>query len=194
MRRDQSGADRLTCFDDCARLFKPIGHEIGSAWNAVEIQQAKVVNVTLMRGNVHLFPHLAAAEEGWVADDEVGLGPGRFVGLAFGVVAHDGVGVLDVVELLQDGVALFEDVVLVFPLEEADPDDDGGELVGVELRFDAEELGWRGHPLDGVGDGDLDVVLDGEVAGFLPEVEEAAEGDVEEVSGAACRVEDADGG
>ena len=36
-----------------------------------------------------------------------------------------------------------------------------------------------------VGDAELDVVVDGEVAGFAPEVEEPAEGDVEEVSGAA---------
>ena len=34
----------------------------------------------------------------------------------------------------------------------------------------------------------------GEVAGLLPEIEQAAEGDVEEVSGAAGGVEDADGG
>ncbi len=37
-------------------------------------------------------------------------------------------------------------------------------------------------------------MVDGEVAGIAPEVEELAEGDVEEVSGAAGGVEDANGG
>jgi len=90
--------------------------------------------------------------------------------------------VFDVVEFLQDGFVVFGDGVFVLPLEEADPDDDGGEFVGVELGLDAEELGWGRHFFDGVLHGELDVVLDGEVAGFFPEVEDAAEGDVEEVS------------
>ena len=89
---------------------------------------------------------------------------------------------------------VFGDAVVVFPLEESDPDDDGGEFVGVELGLDAVELLGRRHFVDGIGDGELDVVLDGKVAGLFPEVEQAAESDVEEVSRAAGGVEDADGG
>ena len=61
---------------------------------------------------------------------------------------------------------------------------------GVELGFDAVELGGRDHLWKDHGD----VVGGGEALGFEPEVEEAAEGEVEEVAGAAGGVEDADGG
>ena len=94
------------------------------------------------------------------------------------------------VELLKEWGFVVLDAVVVLPLEEADPDDDAGDLVGVEVDLDAEELGRVG---DGV-EGDGKAVLDAEDAGFVPEVEQAFEGEVEEVAGATGGVEDADAG
>ena len=42
--------------------------------------------------------------------------------------------------------------VVVLPLEEADPDDDAGDLVGVEVDFDAEELRRVRHGVEGEGE------------------------------------------
>jgi hypothetical protein len=80
------------------------------------------------------------------------LGPGGFVGFVVGVVAEDGVGVLDVVELAEEGFFLIFDAVVVFPLEEADPDDDAGDLVGVEVDLDSEELAGVGDGVEGEGE------------------------------------------
>ena len=134
-------------------------------------------------------PHQFVTQERWVADDEVGCGPGGFVGFAFGVVAEDGVCVFEVGEFLEEGFFLVLDAVVVLPLEEADPDDDGGDLVGVEVDLDAEELAGVGDRIEGEGK----AMGEAEDAGLVPEVEQALEGDVEEVSGAAGGIEDADG-
>ena len=110
--------------------------------------------------------------------------------MAFGVVAEDGVGVQDVVEFAEEWGVGVGDVVVVLPLEEADPDGETGNLVGVEVELDAEELARVGHGVDF----ELEVVLTAEDACLMPEVEEELESDVEEVAGAAGGVEDADGG
>ena len=62
--------------------------------------------------------------------------------------------------------------------------------MGVEVDLDAEELGGVGDGFEGEGE----AVIEAEGAGLLPEVEEALEGEIEEVSGAAGGVEDADAG
>ena len=56
------------------------------------------------------------SEEGWVADDVVGLGPGGLVKFAVGVVAQDGVGVIDVGQLLEEGFFLILNAMVVLPL------------------------------------------------------------------------------
>ena len=69
----------------------------------------------------------------------------------FFVIAEDGVGVFDVGEFLEEGFFFVLDAVVVFPLEEADPDDDGGDLVSVEVDLDAEELSGVGDGVEGEG-------------------------------------------
>ena len=62
--------------------------------------------------------------------------------------------------------------------------------MGVEVDLDAEELAGVGDGIERQGE----AVGDGEDAGLVPEVEQAFEGDVEEVAGAAGGIEDADAG
>lgn len=95
---------------------------------------------------------------------------------------------LDVGEDFEEGFFVVFDSVVVFPLEEADPDDDAGDLVGVEVDLDAEELAGVGDGVERKGE----AVSEAEDASLVPEVEQALEGDVEEVSGAAGGIEDAD--
>lgn len=182
----ESSTRKFRVSDHLTSFFEPICDEVSSPWYSALVKLAEVVYILVAEFSSHEF----IAEERWIADDVIGWWPLRLVRFAVGVVSENGVGMFDVGEFLEDGFAVFEDAVFVLPLEEADPDDDAGEFVGVELDFDAEELGGGDH----VGDDERDVVLGGEVAGFEPEVEHAAEGEIEEVSGAAGGVEDADGG
>lgn len=126
------------------------------------------------------------AEEGGIADDDIDFRP-----VGFGaVVLHDGVHAADVVvEGFEDGFAVGEGGVTVIlpPLDVADPDDDGGEVVGDGVDFDAVHLAGvdfghgEGHASkEGVGD-DL----------FF-EIHEQLKGDIEKVAAATGGVEDAD--
>ena len=164
---EQASAQGVARFDLRAGFFEPEGHEVSAAGDAIFVKSAKVVGVGQVRLNIQLAAHLLVAEEGRVADDVFGCRPGGLVGLVVGVVAEDGVGVFDVGEGFEEGrVSLFDSVV-VFPLEESDPDDDAGDLVGVEVDLDAEELAGVGNGIESEGE----AVLDAEDAGPVPEVE-----------------------
>ena len=97
---------------------------------------------------------------------------------------------LNVRQDFEQRAVLLTVAVVVFPLEEADPDDDAGDLVGVEVDFYAVELAGVGDGFERKGE----AVLEAELAGLMPEVEQSLEGDVEEVSGAAGWIENADRG
>jgi hypothetical protein len=108
------------------------------------------------------------------------------------VVGEDGVAVLDVVEVLDDGLGRGDAAAgAEVPLEVADPQDQLGDGGGARVHLQAEELvridGEAGHfqrsllvaePVEGVED-------------FAFEALEVLQGDVEEIAGAARGVEDA---
>src|SRR5271165_3696566 len=74
--------------------------------------------------------------------------------------------------------------VVVLPLDVADPDDDGGEFVGVDVGFDAVELLGAGARQESG-----EAVRGGEDADFFFEVENLFEGYIEEVAAAAGGIE-----
>ena len=76
--------------------------------------------------------------------------------------------------------------VVVLPLDVADPDDDGGEFVGVDVSLDAVELfgaGARQKSGKAVGGG--------ENADFFFEIENAFERNIKEIAAAAGGIENA---
>jgi hypothetical protein len=148
-------------------------------------------------------------EKGRVADDHVGVGPGAFVvdpekfvlgGVLFGAgvaeifrlfaegFAEEGVFVFETVKRAEDGGAVVVVAVVAAPLERADLHGDLGEFVGVRVDLDGAELG----DIDPKRQGERE--LGGEGDDFFFEIEEEAEGDVEEISRAAGGVEDDGGG
>ena len=54
------------------------------------------------------------------------------------VVAEDCVGMLNVCEFLKDWLTVNEDAMFDLPLKEANPHDDRGEPVSIELHFDTQ--------------------------------------------------------
>jgi len=91
----------------------------------------------------------------------------------------------DVLEWIEDGIERRLVAVEVVPLQVTDPQNHLGELLGVGVDLQAEEL-RRPDQRDGG-----EVVVGGVVADFLFQVEQQVDGDVEKVARAAGRVEDA---
>ena len=72
---DQPDALRLVRFDLRAGFFKPVGHQIGTAWDTASIDEIEPVEIIGAE-----FPTLfAASEKGWIADDCVDSGSSRLV-------------------------------------------------------------------------------------------------------------------
>ncbi len=100
----------------------------------------------------------------------------------------------DVIELLKDWLAVDEHAMLDLPLKEADPDNDGGKFVSVKLHFDSEELG-SGRPCGRRRIGwRAEIVVDSEVTGLKPKIEEFAEYHVQEIPRTAGWVKNANAG
>jgi hypothetical protein len=97
LRGEETDAGDGFDFELGARLLEPVDDEVGFGFDAAFVQIEEVVDVLV----AEFAAEELAAEEGWIADDVVGCGPGGFVGLVVGVVAEDGVGVFDVGESLR---------------------------------------------------------------------------------------------
>ena len=129
------------------------------------------------------------SQEGRVADDELGGGPFR-LGWVVGVgQVEDGVGLADGVHGGEDRLPAVVDAVRQVPLDVADPEGGAGQLGGVGVDLEAKHL-VRLHP----GVHILPVLGIVEVDDLLLEVEEGAEGGVEEIAATAGGIEDLHGG
>src|ERR1700730_1585515 len=79
--------------------------------------------------------HQLRPEVGWIADDNVGLGPdgGR------AVIVDDGVAALDVVKRLQDRLPPDVKAAATHPLNFTDPDRDARQLGGVGIDLNSKQ-------------------------------------------------------
>ena len=184
---DEAEALRLSLAYETSRAVPPVHDEVGRRGH-VRVGRSERVEAVLSERGAHGF---ALADEGRVADDEIGLGPGGDAA----VRVEERVAVLDLSVAFEDGFGQRKAVAVgaSVPLEVADPEHEVGHAGGARALFDAEHLvGRDGGSLE-FERADATGPTDG-LSDFAFERFEARERDVEEVARSAGGIEHADAG
>ncbi len=158
-------------------LLEPVGHQVRPAGHPPLVELAQGVGVAVSQ----FAAHFLVSQERRVADDGIHGGPFGFAAVG----SKHGVPLFDVVQGTQDGVAADGVAVGQHPLQFADPHRGPGQFGGVGVELDAQDVGGAGF------DADLAVQAEGfgVQVGPVLQVLEGFQGEVEEVAGAAGRVQ-----
>ena len=178
---DQAGALRQPGLDLGARLFKPVGDQIGPARHPTGVAMAQPVHIVVAQLAAHHF----VAQEGRIADDDIRLGPSRLAA----VRVEQGVAVLDAVERPEDRFTGDVPAIAATPLDIADPHRGARQFGGELVDFDAADVLRPGEHGQG---GRIAQLLGIDVELFL-HVAQRLERQVKEIARAAGRIEHAEG-
>ena len=163
-------------------LLEPVAAQVRLVWNPLAPDAEHGVHIVVAQ----VLPQELPAQERRVAHDELGLRPlGLLRMLRVGEV-EDGVHTADALDRCQHRMVGHLESVVVHPLEIADPDYDLGKLLGVGVDFQSVKL-------CGIHLGNQRQSARGRVGNnLLLQVQEHVDRHVEEVAGAAGRIENGD--
>jgi hypothetical protein len=155
-------------------------------WNAIVIHLEELFHITISE----FLPHAVSPEKRRIADNEFRLRPCGFYRLAVCIMGENRVPVLNVIELAENRLCRPSNAVVIEPLQVAYPDHHRGQLVRVDVRFQAVELRW----VNLMRQEGWQAVLCAEEIDLSPQVKHPAQSQVKEVAAPTGGVKDANGG
>ena len=187
----ESGSVDFPLLNQCSGFLKPVAAEIRLTGNTIREDLSQGFYIVIAEFTAHDF----IPEEGRIADDDdflIGseLRPDRLTRMLWIAEVEQGIHEVEVVEFLQDRSLGDRVAIPPVPLEESDPEGHLGQLEGVGIDLESVKLP---RP-DGGEEGCLHSLGAAEEDNFFLQILQALEGDVEEVPGAAGRIENMDTG